>query len=290
MTPEAVSAWDEQGPIPVAAWRNLLRRHGIRPDKGLGQNFLFEQNALEKVLAAADLDPDEPILEIGAGVGSLTRLLAARVQRVVAVELDRQLLPALREVVGTRRNVRIIEGDILRLQLGDLMGPAPYSVVANIPYQITSLLIRKLMEEPRPPSKVVLTVQREVAQRVVAEPGEMSLLALGVQVYGRPSIVGSIGAGAFYPPPKVSSAILRIDRRGQPLAGPEEMDRLFELARAAFEQRRKQLRNSLSHGLQLEKEVVEELLQRSDVDPKRRPQSLALREWKRLTMQFEGRA
>lgn len=270
------------------AWRNLLKRHGIRPDKSLGQNFLFSYPALNKVVRAADLDENDTVLEIGAGVGSLTRLLAERAGRVVAVEFDERLLPALREAVSHLLNVRVVAGDIMDLPLGDLVGDQPYRVVANIPYNLTSALIRKLMESPHPPQNVVLTVQREVAERVCAQPGDMNLLALGVQVYGVPTVKGIIKAGAFYPSPSVDSAILRIDRYAEFDIQEDEIDRVFELAHAAFEQKRKQLHNSLEHGLPMGKNQAGELLENAGIDPTRRPQTLAMAEWIALARAYEG--
>ncbi len=266
-------------PVSRRQWRTLLKRHDIRPDKGLGQNFLFDNKALNRVVGAAELGQGDTVLEIGAGVGSLTRALAERAGKVVAVEFDERLLPALREAVLRLRNVQIVAGDIMELRLGDLVGEDPYVVVANIPYNITSALIRKLMESPSPPDHVVLTVQREVAERVCAQPGDMNLLALGVQIYGVPRIMGILRAGAFYPSPGVDSAILRIERYAEPAASEREIDRVFELAHAAFEQKRKQLHNSLGHGLPLSRDRAGDLLTRAGIDPKRRPQTVAVAEW-----------
>jgi 16S rRNA (adenine1518-N6/adenine1519-N6)-dimethyltransferase len=191
---------------------SLLRRYGLRPDKRLGQNFLIDQAALGGVVEAAEITVDDTVLEIGSGLGSLTRLLASRAARVVAVELDSNLIPVLREVLAGWRNVTVVQGDILAINLVELVGQPPqdgrvllsgdadqpgYLVVANIPYYITSALIRHLLEAPRKPRRLVLTVQREVAERICAEPGELSLLALSVQVYGVPLIRAHISAAAF---------------------------------------------------------------------------------------------
>ncbi|MEW6568172.1 MAG: 16S rRNA (adenine(1518)-N(6)/adenine(1519)-N(6))-dimethyltransferase RsmA [Chloroflexota bacterium] len=281
-----------QAPAPSQApdFRELLRRHGIRPDKRLGQHFLFERAALEKVVGAAELSPQDTVLEIGAGVGSLTLCLAAKVARVVAVEVDARLLPALRAATADCANVRLIEGDILAIDLDRTFVGTPYLVVANIPYAITSLLIRRLLEAPAPAARLVITVQREVAERVVAGAGEMSLLALSVQVYGRPRIAGILPAGAFYPPPRVDSAILRIDRHAPPLLGREQVPLFFALARAGFGQKRKKLRNALSAGPGVEPGRVVAGLQRVGLAPNSRAQELTLEAWIRLTQvaQEEG--
>lgn len=276
----------KSGTVGRGVWKDLLRRHGIRPDRRLGQNFLFNPNALEKVVAAAELGGHETVLEIGAGVGSLTRLLAQRAGRVVAVEFDQRLLPALREVVEPFPNVRIVEGDILSLDLADLVGGERYQVVANIPYNITSAVIRKLMEADSSPGRVVLTIQQEVAERIVAEPGDMSLLALSVQLYGEPSVRNRISKRDFYPSPEVDSAVLRIDLRAELPLSNGELEALFMLARAGFHQRRKQLRNSLGHGTELSRNDVDELMESVGLSPKRRPQSLGVEEWIELTLAY----
>ncbi len=282
------SIFPEQGPPSVRAWRQLMKRHQIRPDKSLGQNFLFRQDALAKVVRAAGLVGDETVLEVGAGIGSLTRMLAERADKVIAVEFDRRLMPALREAVGLYPNVQIVGGDILQIPLDDLLGDRSYKVVANIPYNITSILIRKLMETKAPPEQVVLTVQQEVAERVVALPGEMSLLALGVQIYGRPTMVGKIPAGAFYPSPRVDSAILRIDLPPEQPYPEDIVEAVFKLAKAGFEQRRKQLKNSLEHGLPLNQDQVLSMMEKAGIEPRRRPQRLSVTEWVKLAQAYQG--
>lgn len=263
-------------------YRGLLRKHGIRPNKRLGQHFLFEAAALERVVAAAELQGDETVLEIGAGVGSLTHRLAQAARRVLAVEVDGRLIPALQEAVASCANVEIIPGDILDLDLGALLREQSYQVVANIPYQITSILIRRLLEAPRPAQRLVLTIQREVAERVVAGVGEMSLLALSVQLYGEPRLAGSILAGAFFPPPNVDSSILRVDIHPEPRLPRELIPPFFRIARAGFGQKRKQLRNALAGGLGLEPRAVAEWLVRAGLSPQSRAQELELEDWERL--------
>lgn len=263
-------------------FRALMRKHEIRPKKGLGQNFLLQRASLEKVLEAANLTGDETVLEIGAGIGSLTSLLAGRAARVVAVEVDPRLIPVLKEAVGEHANVEIVLGDIMRVDLGSLIGRREYCVVANIPFNITSNLIRRLIESPDRPSFMVLTLQEEVARRIVAEPGDMSLLALGVQIYGRAEIRAFIPAGSFFPKPKVDSAVIRIETPDASGMAPELVDLVFKLANAGFRQKRKQLANSLSAGLGLPKTQVTALLGAADIAPQRRPQALSVAQWVRL--------
>lgn len=275
-------------PGEAGAFRALLRRHGIRPDRRLSQSFLFEPAALARIVAAAELRADQAVLEIGAGVGSLTRRLAAAAGRVVAIEVDRRLMAALREAVDGLDNVQVIEGDALALDLAGLAGGGEYAVVANIPYHITSLLIRRLLESEPPPRRLVLSVQREVAERVVAGQGAMSLLALGVQLYGAPRLAGVIPAGAFTPPPRVDSAVLVVDVHAQPRWTRAEVSAIFRVARAGFGQRRKQLRNALAAGLALPRAEAEALLAAADIEPAARAQELGLEAWRRLARAAEG--
>jgi 16S rRNA (adenine1518-N6/adenine1519-N6)-dimethyltransferase len=264
----------------------LLRQYGLHPNKSLGQNFLLDETALEQVIGAADVTSQDDVLEIGAGLGSLTRYLAVTARMVAAVEVDSNLIPALTQVVSQYPNVRIVQGDILALDPPRLLSQESYIVVANIPYYITSALIRHLLESDPPPTRLVLTIQDQVAERICAAPGDMSLLALSVQVYGQPSILTHIPASAFYPPPSVNSAVLRIDLYTSPLIPIEQLDVFFQLIRAGFSQKRKTLRNSLSAGLRFSPSTVETILKDACIDPMRRAETLSLPEWRQLTARF----
>jgi 16S rRNA (adenine1518-N6/adenine1519-N6)-dimethyltransferase len=277
---------DHSVTLPKLDIARLLREYGLHPDKSLGQNFLVDESALQKVVEAAVIHNQDVVLEIGAGLGSLTRLLAARAQRVIAVEIDRILIPALKSVVWQFPNVQIVEGDILAYDPSELVYGADYLVVANIPYYITSSLIRHLLEGNRPPSRVVLTVQREVAERICAGQGDMSLLALSVQVYGHPVIVARLPAGAFYPPPKVDSAVIRIDLFASPLIPAEKLDVFFQLTKAGFSQKRKTLRNALAGGLRLPPSSTATLLAQAKIDPMRRAETLCINEWHQLVNEY----
>jgi len=243
---------------------------------------MLAAGAISKVVEAAELGGDETVLEIGAGIGVLTHSLARAAKRVVAVEIDSRLLPALNEVVGTLPGVVVVHGDILQQDLESLVGEGPYCVVANIPYNITSILIRRLLEAARSPYRIVLTVQREVAERIVAPPGQMSLLALSVALYGTPRIMAHIQAGSFYPPPKVDSAVLRVDLHAQPLMPMATIPTFFRIARAGFQQKRKQLRNALSSGLQVPAQQVVIWLEEAGLPPQSRAQELSLDDWANL--------
>jgi 16S rRNA (adenine1518-N6/adenine1519-N6)-dimethyltransferase len=266
---------------------DLMRDYGIKLKKGLGQNFLIDENYLAEITKAAHINKNTDVLEIGAGMGNLTRHLAAAARQVTAVELDRQLIPILKKVTRDFTNVRIVQGDILELPVNDLMDAPGYVVAANIPYYITSALIRYLLECTVKPSAIVLTIQREVAQRICAEAGELSLLALSVQVYGSPRITVRIPAGAFYPAPKVDSAVLTVDLYDQPMIPYNLLGSFFRLVKAAFMQKRKMLHNVLAGAPELNKEKADLLLSRAGIDPKRRAQMLTIDEWKRLTSVYE---
>ena len=265
----------------------LLRAHGLSPKKSLGQNFLIDNTALEKIAAAAGLTPDQTVLEIGPGLGSLTRHLAQAAARVVAVELDQNLIPVLQEVLAPWDNVTLIHGDMLEINPAELIDQAGYAVAANIPYYITSALIRHLLEAPVKPARIVLTVQREVAERICAAPGDLSLLALSVQVYGQARVAARIPAGAFYPPPQVDSAVVRIDLYPQPLIPTHRLDDFFTLIKAGFSQKRKTLRNSLAGGLRCSGDHAAALLTAAGIDPQRRAETVSIEEWGRVVERYK---
>ena len=269
--------------IPPLNAANLLKRHGVRAHKGLGQNFLQDPLALEEIISAAQIQPTETVLEIGPGLGSLTRYLAASAKEVVAVELDLNLLPLLKAVLTPYPNIRLIHGDILKLSPKDLITEKDYLVVANIPYYITSAVIRHLLETEVKPRRIVLTLQKEVAERICAKPGDMSLLALSVQVYGNPRIAARIPASAFFPEPKVDSAVLCVDIYSATLIQPELIDTFFRLIKAGFTQKRKTLRNSLSSGLHISPMAAADLLTSAGIDPQRRAETLSIEEWQVLS-------
>ncbi len=270
-------------PLPPLNSAAILKAHGLRADKALGQNFLQDTYALQKIVDVSEILPTDTVLEIGPGLGALTRHLAAAAKQVVAVELDGRLLPALEETIRGFANIQVIHADILDLDPARIIPVPDYLVVANIPYYITSALLRHLLEtEPRP-RRVVLTVQKEVAERICAKPGDMSLLALSVQVYGEPRVVAKIPARAFHPAPKVDSAVVRIDLFPSPFIPASLLDAFFDLARAGFSQRRKTLRNSLSAGMKKSPAEIEETLRTAGIDPMRRAETLSLEEWRELT-------
>jgi 16S rRNA (adenine1518-N6/adenine1519-N6)-dimethyltransferase len=275
-----------------AELRALLRRHGVaRTNKSLGQHLLISRAALAEVAQAAQLTPDDAVLEVGAGTGVLTVELAERAGRVVAVELDRALLPALRETTARFANVAILPQNLLDVEPADIFD-RPYKLVANLPYYITALTLRHFLEAKLPPRLLVVMVQREVAERMVAhgsegaessKGGAMSLLGLGVQFYGKPHIMATVPPEAFYPPPKVESAVVRVELYPEPPLPPAARGRFFQLAHAGFAEKRKQLHNSLARHLDTPPETLRCWLARAGIDPARRAQTLTLEEWLRLT-------
>ena len=266
----------------------LLKRHHLDPKQSLGQNFLIVKSELQKVVAAAELTRHDSVLEIGAGVGNLTILLARSAGMVTAVEIDQRFLPILHEQLTPHPKVRIVHGDILKIPPEELAMPDGYAVVANIPYFITSAIIRRLLETGAKPSRMVLTMQKEVAQRICAKPGDLSLLALSVQVYGAPRVVETIPASAFHPAPEVDSAILRVDLFDKPVISTDQLPLFFRLAKAGFHQKRKTLRNSLTAGMARDRASVEKALEACDIDPMRRAETLSLHEWGQLTKEWNS--
>ena len=269
----------------------LLKQYGIRPSKGLGQHFLVSEEVLDEVVAASELGAEDVVLEVGPGLGLMTQRLAAACRAVVAVELDRRMVAILAERLAHLDNVHLVEEDILAIdpaatvagRLGLEAGaPPPYKVVANLPYYITSAALRHLLDRPWRPTLLTVMVQREVAQRLVAGPGQMSLLAVSVQAYGRPEMVAQVPAGAFYPAPKVDSAVVRVRVYEEPLVPEALRQGFFRLVRAGFAQKRKMLANSLGAGLALGREPVEAALARAGIDPRRRAQTLSVADWLRL--------
>ena len=269
---------------PISA---ILKKHGLLPDKSLGQNFLTDPSILEKITRIAGVTDKNIVLEVGAGLGHLTAQLAKSAEQVVAVELDERFIPVLEENLAEYQNIRIIQGDILSLNPQDLVQENNYLVVANIPYYITSRIIRNLLESELKPTRIILTIQYEVAQRICAKSGKMSLLSLSVLIYGEPSLEMRIPAGAFFPLPKVDSAVVLVNLYPEPLLDEKMRGKFFEIIKAGFLHKRKTLRNSLSKGLAWTPSEVEKLLLESGIDPQRRAETLSMDEWFELIRNYD---
>jgi 16S rRNA (adenine1518-N6/adenine1519-N6)-dimethyltransferase len=248
--------------------------------KGLGQHWLEDDAALQAMVQAGDVQPGDEVLEIGPGYGTLTEYLLGAGAQVTALEFDDSLVPGLLSKFAYVPELKVEQGDIRTYDFTAM--PPDYKIVANIPYYLTSNLIQLISETPNQPSVAVLLMQKEVAERVVAKPGDMSILSVTAQFYWEASLDMVVGAELFSPPPKVDSQILVLKRRAKPLFPDVDPKQFFRLVKAGFSQKRKTLLNSLSGGLALSRDQAAELIEAAGIDPKRRAQTLSLQEWQSL--------
>lgn len=268
--------------------RQLLDSYGLSPKKALGQNFLFDPNSLQKIAAIAEVGPEDTVLEIGTGTGTLTRVLADHAKMVHTVEVDDRLVPILREQLAPYPNIKLHWQDILELDLGKLFGDQPFKVVANLPYYITSAILRKLLEGQPKPTTLTVMMQKQVAERLVAKPNDMSILAVSVQFYGDPKTRMTLKPTVFYPRPDVDSAVVHMVVNPQLRYEVPSEVLFFEVVRAGFGQKRKQLKNSLASGLHLTDEVASDVLQQAGIDGQRRAETLTLEEWAALSRAYSS--
>jgi 16S rRNA (adenine1518-N6/adenine1519-N6)-dimethyltransferase len=266
--------------------KQLLEQFQLLPKKSLGQNFLHDPNALEKIIATAELMPEDTVLEIGPGTGELTERLALSARHVIAVEIDSRLEPILSARLSPYDNVTVLYQDILETNVLALVKDEPFVVVANVPYYITSAILRHLLEAPRRPRRLVLTMQLEVAERLIAKPGDLSLLGVSAQFYARSQIATRLKPGVFWPRPDVDSAVVRMDTYAVPPVDVPDERSFFRVVRAGFGQKRKQLKNSIGDGLHLSAGAASGLLESAGIDPRRRAETLSLEEWAGLTRAF----
>jgi 16S rRNA (adenine1518-N6/adenine1519-N6)-dimethyltransferase len=267
--------------------RRLMGAERLRPRKSLSQNFLTDPEALDAIVAAAEIAPGERVVEIGPGLGVLTRRLLAAGASVLAVELDQRLAEYLRRELYGVGGFELIEADALTIHPRECFPGERFKLVANIPYHITSPLLHTFLEGERPPDLTVLLVQLEVAERVAAPPGKMSYLSAFVQNVAEAEVVVRVPAAAFEPEPKVDSAVLRLRRRAEPVVpvGPGR-EPFYRIVQAGFRQRRKQVHNGLTRELPVDREVVERALAACRVTADRRPQTLSVGEWACLTREI----
>lgn len=261
----------------------LLDSYRILPKKSLGQNFMHDPNALEKIVASAEPSPNDIVVEVGAGAGALTHILARAARQVFSIEVDERLRPLLEERFDDHANVYLVFDDILKTNVTALVGASDYIVVANAPYYISSAILWRFLESARPPRRMILTMQYEVAERVIGAPGAMNLLSIATQFYGAPRIVGKFGPAVFWPRPNIDSAIVRIDTHEAPPVNVPSRELFFRVVKAGFSMKRKQLKNSLSGGLQIRSAISRDLLRAAEIDSQRRAETLSLPEWARLT-------
>ncbi len=262
--------------------KQLLDAMGISPKKSLGQNYLHDPQTLDKIIENANLPPQATILEIGPGLGALSTRLAAIAQRLVLIETDSRVQPILESELQDFSHVEFLWADVLETDIDAVMGDGPYYVVANLPYYITSAIVRQLLEAQNPPQSITITVQKEVAERMVAVPNDMSILSVSVQFFGQPRLVMRLSPGVFWPQPDVSSAVVHIDLHERPLPAVSDVAKFFKIVRAGFGQKRKQIKNSLASGLHLESNTIEAWLVAAEIMPTRRAETLSLPEWERL--------
>jgi 16S rRNA (adenine1518-N6/adenine1519-N6)-dimethyltransferase len=271
--------------------KRLLASYDLHAKKGLGQNFLVEGGILKKIAAAAELAPADTVIEVGPGLGVLTETLVEQAGRVIAIELDNNLAAILKTRFADNNKIAVINEDVLKVNTADILGTeTKYKVVANLPYYITSAVIRHFLEAPVKPDTLVLMVQQEVAKQITAKPGEMSLLSVSVQLYGKPTMVGKVSAHCFYPAPNVDSAILKIAVYPTAKIETGDITGFFDIVRAGFSANRKQLVNSLSKGLQLAKTEIIPVLDKAGIDLQRRAETLTIDEWGVLYRAFKEEA
>lgn len=264
------------------ALRDVLRRHGVRAAASLGQRFLVDRAVLAAIVEAAELSPDDDVLEVGPGPGVLTAALAARVRTVTAVEVDPRMVALLKETLAGQKNVHVVNADGLKV---DLLGIAPRPItriVANLPYQITTPLLERFLADGRRPPLVVVLVQHEVARRMAATPRdgrERGYLSVFTQSFAEARIVRRVPARAFRPAPRVDSAVVALRTRPRPVFAPLAQEPFLRLVSDAFRHRRKQLRSGLGHEAGLDRERATAVLGRAGIAPERRPETLSLEEW-----------
>jgi 16S rRNA (adenine1518-N6/adenine1519-N6)-dimethyltransferase len=268
--------------------KEILKKYRIFPSKRLGQSFLIDKKVLKKIVETAELSKNDTVLEVGPGIGNLTIELAKRVKKLIAIEKDKRMVEILKENLKDFENAEIIEGDVREIICAIVKKLArDYKVVANIPYYLTSHLIRKFLELERKPKLIVLMVQKEVAQRICAKPPKMNLLAVSVQFYAKPEIVSFVSKNSFWPKPKVDSAIIKIKPLIDADRGPINADLFFKVVKAGFSHPRKQLINNLSEKLKMKKEKVKNWLLENNIQPSQRAENLTIKDWINLIRNFK---
>ncbi len=282
----------------------------LKPKKSLGQNFLRDGKVLEKIIESANLNADDFVIEVGPGEGILTEKLAEKVSQVASIEIDQNLIPNLEKKFSAKKNIEIINADILKINLDELLRHSmsldqndpktsnvkdnsyklkakSYKVVANIPYYITSKIIRLFLENENPPTEMILMVQKEVAERITAKAGKMSLLSVSVQYYANAELLFTVSGNSFFPVPEVDSAVIKVESIKKKVESREETWNFFRVVKAGFSAKRKTLVNNLCNSLHLEKSLVEEKLKTVPLSGTVRAQELSIEDWKKLTNLFE---
>ena len=264
----------------------LCRQIGFYPRRSSGQNFLFDQEIIQKILDESRLSKEDEILEIGPGFGFLTERIVAQVKKLVAVELDRRLAGFLKNKFSASKNTEVIQADIFKISLKDYFNDKDYKLIANPPYNITSLVLRNFLTQPPRPKEMLLLVQKEVAERICALPGEMSLLSLVCQYYSSPEIIKVIGRENFWPEPGVDTCLISFKKIGARINTVEEERAFIKLIKVGFSAKRKKLTNNLKNGLGISAEISEKILKKQNLNPQIRPQDVSLENWLVLSKHF----
>ncbi|MEA2582400.1 MAG: rRNA (adenine1518-N6/adenine1519-N6)-dimethyltransferase [Thermomicrobiales bacterium] len=271
-------------PTSRQGWQTLLDRLGVRPSKGLGQNFLFERGIVQRMVGALEVEQGDLVLEIGPGLGILTEELLHHAGEVVAVELDRRLAEHLRATFGSAPGFRLVEGDALTIEVEEVVGAGrPYLVAANLPYSVGTAVLRRLLETPHRPRRLALMMQREVAERLVARPPKMTVVGIATQFYAEARIAFAVPASVFVPPPKVESAVVLLETRPELPLPKDEHERFFRIVNSGFRHKRKQLANSIADELGAPKAAITEWLTAAGIDPMRRAETVDVAEWVAIT-------
>lgn len=268
-----------------SATMDLVKRHGFKFTKSLGQNFLIDDNIVDKIVAGAGIGPSDKIIEVGPGIGTLTREMASRAETLMAVEIDKNLIPILTDTLGDYENVKIVNEDIIKADIRGLidenLSGGPVKLVANLPYYITTPIIMRFLEENINVTDIVVMVQKEVAERMNAQPGgkDFGALSVAVQFYCDTEIVAKVPRHLFVPQPNVDSIVIALRVRPERKYRVDSEDLFFKVVKAAFGQRRKTLLNSIASMGNLSKDMVKEALEEAGIDPKRRGETLSLDEF-----------
>jgi len=268
---------------PSSDINKTLRQSGTRAKKALGQNFLIDQVVLQTIISAADLTKSDTVIEVGPGLGILTEELAKKAGIVIAVELDEKLSSQLERKLTSLPNLTVINSDILKTDISDLLkGHDNYKVVANIPYYITSPILHYFLESPVKPSMMIVMMQKEVGEAIVAEPGNLTMLAISVQVFSLPRLISYVAPQSFYPQPRVESVIIRFDILPEPSVKVKDINMFLSFVKCGFKSPRKQLHNSLAQGLGKAPGEISPLLDKANIDSQRRAETITLDEWQNL--------
>ena len=260
--------------------KTLLKKHNLWAKKRLGQNFLIDEKVFDRIIEASDLKPSDTVIEVGPGTGFLTERLIEKAAHVTAIEKDKDMIHLLSERFAGVKNLELVHDDVLRFQISDFRFQK-YKVVANIPYYITSPLLKHFLQSDHCPELMVLLVQKEVAEKICGLSGK-SLITIETQLFGKPEIVATVPSSAFYPAPKVESAILRINVFKKPLVPEKQLSDFLRVVKFGFSQKRKKLSNSLAAGLHIKPSEMTDLLKHADIDPDLRAEHLGIGEWKQL--------